>query len=42
MTPAQGSRTPWRLRQNYFFDYLTLRFGRLADGVLAFRRSGVG
>ena len=42
LTPAQGSRTPWRLRQNYFLDYLALRFGRLADGVLAFRRSGVG
>ncbi len=42
MTPAQGSRTPWRLRQNYFLDYLALRFGRLADGVLTFARSDGG
>ncbi|WP_430636552.1 flavin-containing monooxygenase [Sphingomonas hankookensis] len=40
-TPAQGSRAPWRLRQNYFLDYLALRFDRLADGVLTFARSGV-
>ncbi|MDJ0278329.1 NAD(P)/FAD-dependent oxidoreductase [Sphingomonas sp. 2R-10] len=42
MTPAQGSRAPWRLRQNYFLDYIALRFGRLADGVLTFTRAGAG
>ncbi len=36
MMPGQGSRYPWRLRQNYFLDYMAFRFGRLADGVLRF------
>lgn len=40
ITPAQGSRAPWRLRQNYFLDYATLRFGALDDGVLRFARAG--
>ncbi len=40
ISPAQGSRAPWRLRQNYFLDYATLRFGALSDGVLRFARSG--
>ncbi len=35
--PRQGSRAPWRLRQNYVLDLLTLRFGRLRDGVMTFR-----
>ena len=29
--PRQGNRRPWRLRQNYFADLLTLRFGRIDD-----------
>ncbi len=37
--PKQGSRAPWRLRQNYLWDVVTLRRGRLDDGVLRF--SGV-
>jgi len=37
--PAQGSRAPWRLRQNYFLDLLALRWGRLADGTLQWHRS---
>lgn len=37
--PGQGSRSPWRLRQNYFLDYAAFRFGRLADGVLQFRKA---
>ncbi|KQN91977.1 FAD-containing monooxygenase EthA [Sphingomonas sp. Leaf67] len=36
--PGQGSRSPWRLRQNYFLDYAAFRFGRLDDGVLQFRK----
>ena len=32
----QGSRPPWKLHQNYARDLLTLRFGRIDDGVLAF------
>ena len=34
--PKQGSRAPWRLHQNYARDLLTLRFGRLEDGVMEF------
>lgn len=40
ITPAQGSRTPWRLHQNYFLDYMTLGFGKIGDGVLRFARTG--
>ena len=36
--PQQGSRPPWKLYQNYVRDLLTLRFGAVADGTLAFRR----
>jgi monooxygenase len=32
--PRQGARRPWRLRQNYLLDLLTLRFGRVQDGTL--------
>ena len=34
--PKQGSKPPWRLHQNYARDILTLRFGRIDDGVLEF------
>ena len=34
--PQQGSRRPWQVYQNYLLDLLTLRLGRLADGVLTF------
>jgi cation diffusion facilitator CzcD-associated flavoprotein CzcO len=34
--PKQGSKTPWRLHQNYARDLLTLRFGSLDDGALEF------
>jgi cation diffusion facilitator CzcD-associated flavoprotein CzcO len=34
--PKQGSRRPWKVYQNYFLDALTLRFGRIDDGVLEF------
>ena len=34
--PKQGSKAPWKLRQNYALDIMTLRFGRLDDGVLEF------
>ena len=37
--PKQGDRGPWRLKQSYTADLMNLRFGRLADGVLQFRRS---
>jgi cation diffusion facilitator CzcD-associated flavoprotein CzcO/acetyl esterase/lipase len=35
--PKQGDRRPWRLYQNYLLDLLTLRFGRIDDGVMAWR-----
>jgi monooxygenase len=34
--PKQGTHAPWRLYQNYLLDVVTLRFGRIDDGVLAF------
>jgi cyclohexanone monooxygenase len=38
--PQQGSRRPWQVYQNYFQDMLTIRFGRIADGVLHFGQKG--
>lgn len=32
----QGSKAPWRLYQNYALDLLSLRWGRVADGVMEF------
>ena len=34
--PKQGSRTPWRVHQNYVRDLLSLRFGAVDDGVMTF------
>ena len=34
--PKQGSRAPWKLYQNYPKDVMLLRFGKIADGVMAF------
>ncbi len=34
--PKQGSKAPWKLRQNYALDIMTLRFGRIDDGTMAF------
>jgi cation diffusion facilitator CzcD-associated flavoprotein CzcO len=39
LLPHEGTKPPWRLRQNYLLDLLTLRFGRLRDPALQFRRS---
>ncbi len=38
--PHQGSRTPWKLFQNYPVDLAFLRLGRIEDGVLRFHRRG--
>lgn len=35
--PKQGSREPWKLRQNYFHDVRTIRRGDIEDGVLELR-----
>ncbi len=37
--PRQGGQAPWRLRQNYALDALTLKLGDLDDGVLRFSRA---
>jgi monooxygenase len=34
--PKQGTRSPWRVRQNYLFDYRLLRIGRVDDPALEF------
>jgi len=39
--PKQGSREPWKLRQNYLFDIRTLRRGSLDDGALRFADGAV-
>lgn len=38
--PRQGSKTPWRLHQNYMKDLRMMRYGRLDDGTMEFRASG--
>ncbi|TGD82719.1 flavin-containing monooxygenase [Hymenobacter wooponensis] len=39
--PKQGSRRPWQVYQNYLQDLLTIRYGRIADGVMCFGPKGV-
>lgn len=39
--PKQGSKEPWKLRQNYPVDLRTLRYGPLEDGAMRFSRSAV-
>jgi monooxygenase len=34
--PKQGSKRPWKLRQNYLLDIVTIRYGRVDDGVMHF------
>lgn len=34
--PKQGSKQPWRLYQNYALDIVSLRFGRIDDGVMRY------
>ncbi len=34
--PKQGSRRPWRLYQNYALDIVSLRFGKVDDGVMQY------
>jgi cation diffusion facilitator CzcD-associated flavoprotein CzcO len=35
--PRQGSKTPWRLHQNYMKDLSMMRYGRLDDGTMEFK-----
>ena len=36
MLPKQGSKRPWRLYQNYALDIVTLRYGKIDDGVMQY------
>src|SRR6201996_1324875 len=38
LLPKSGSRAPWRLKQNYFFDMRTIRRGKIADEGLRFAK----
>ncbi len=40
--PKQGARAPWRLRQNYPLDRLTMLRGPLEDEGMEFSRAGSG
>lgn len=35
--PRQGSKTPWRLHQNYMKDLRMMRYGRVEDGTMEFK-----
>jgi len=37
--PKQGSKTPWKLHQNYVKDLSMLRYGRVDDGTMEFKSS---
>jgi len=37
MLPRQGSKTPWRLHQNYMKDLSMMRYGRVDDGTMEFK-----
>jgi monooxygenase len=39
--PRQGSKRPWRLRQNYLLDLIELRRANFDDGALRFERAAV-
>jgi monooxygenase len=34
--PKQGNKEPWKLRQNYAYDAMSLRRGKVEDGVMRF------
>jgi cation diffusion facilitator CzcD-associated flavoprotein CzcO len=38
--PKQGSKEPWKLKQNYPLDLRALRYGQLDDGTMKFVRCG--
>jgi monooxygenase len=39
--PRQGSKTPWRLYQNYVKDLRMMRYGRVDDGTMEFQTAPV-
>jgi hypothetical protein len=38
LMPRQGSKTPWKVHQNYALDMMDLRFGKVDDGVMRFHK----
>ena len=40
LMPQQGAKTPWKVHQNYALDMMALRFGKVDDGVMKFRKKG--
>ncbi|NNM78127.1 NAD(P)/FAD-dependent oxidoreductase [Sphingomonas sp. ID1715] len=38
--PKQGSKRPWKVHQNYAKDLLDLKFGKVEDGAMTFRKAG--
>jgi len=36
--PKQGTRSPWKLYQNYLLDLITFRYGKVDDGTMEFKR----
>jgi monooxygenase len=36
--PKQGSRAPWRLKQNYLLDLRLIRHGKVDDSALRFSK----
>jgi len=39
--PRQGSKTPWRLHQNYVKDLSMMRYGRVEDGTMEFKSTPI-
>jgi cation diffusion facilitator CzcD-associated flavoprotein CzcO len=39
--PRQGSKTPWRLHQNYMKDLSMMRYGRVDDGTMEFKAAPI-
>ena len=40
LLPKQGDHKPWKLYQNYFLDFLSLKLGSLQDESIEFNRAG--
>ncbi|MGH3958684.1 flavin-containing monooxygenase [Mycobacterium sp.] len=41
LLPKSGSRAPWRLKQNYFFDMQLIRYGKVDEEALHFSKHRV-
>jgi hypothetical protein len=39
--PKRGTVAPWKLKQNYIHDLLTLRYSRVDDGAMVFSNPDV-